>query len=360
MILKSLSRRSNSGGQLFSYLLRYSLKEKSLKNKDQATIIYTHNLRSRSPQGWIKEYLVNESYRIYHRKNSVMLFHNIISFSPLSKEHLNDKILKDIAKKFVELRGPNNLYLAVAHKEKAHTHLHLVVSGTSLSGKSSRVSKQKFQHIKIELDKHQEKYPQLVHSLIQHQKNNPRSKEELIQYAKTNRQTIKQILLLSVDNLYNKAASPKDFLKRLKAETYEPYYRNGKLQGIIVDEKKYRLSRLGINEEKLQHLEHQASSMEKHLSELKLIRSGNTRSQSRDINIKENKDISSQSQDSQSQLQDISDIRQRSAEKEIEEQTIERVPTPSEYLTGLNNFEELHVKPAVVSGTRFSKATILT
>ena len=67
------------------------------------------------------------------------------------------------------------------------------MSGVQLNGYSSRVSKQQFKHIKIELDKYQkEKYPQLVHSLVNHDKKTHRSKTELIEQIKTSRQTEKQ------------------------------------------------------------------------------------------------------------------------------------------------------------------------
>src|SRR5881396_3808377 len=110
MIIKTLSRKSNTG-QLVNYIFKYVFREQQ-KNihpekpeqskSDKGKFIVRHNIRSRSVKGYMKEFKENESYRLVHRKDSVKLFHTIISFSNKDKQHINDKLLKDIAKKFIE------------------------------------------------------------------------------------------------------------------------------------------------------------------------------------------------------------------------------------------------------------------
>lgn len=322
MLIKSLSRKSNSS-QLIQYVLRYSLKEGHAKDKDDATLILRHNLRSHSIKNYIKEFKVNESFRLYKRKDSVTLFHNIISFSPRDKELITDSILKNISKKFVELRGTNSLYLAVAHKEKAHTHLHVIVSGVQLNGYSSRVSKQQFKHIKIELDKYQqEKYPELVHSLIPHEKVSQKSKEEIIQAVQQIRQTDKQTLLKILEEKYTKASSIDDFLKRLKEETYEPYYRNNKLQGVTIEGRKFRLKNLGYDEQKIEQLNHKISFEDKSLQELHSLRKTKNRTLKRDKQSVEKRNIMLQDQTEQKMLNELENIRAMKKDKEKEDREI--------------------------------------
>lgn len=331
MIVKSLSRKSNSG-QLVKYICRYVLKDnkqpevknKELLKQEDATVILRYNLRSRSVKGYIKEFQENESYRLYKRKDSVTLFHTIHSFSPLDKEQITDKILKDIAKKYVELRGTNNLYLGVAHKEKNHTHLHILVSGTQLNGYSSRVSKQNFQHIKLELEKYnKEKYPQLIHSFTDHEKSKRKTKEEIIEHIKTTRQTDKQTLLDTLDKTYTKSKSQQDFFSQLTAEGYEPYYRNNKFQGVLVDGRKFRINRLGYDEQKISDLDNIHTTEQKTLSKLKNLRIGQKRIFERKSVEEEQHNIVPVDILQPTLFDELQDIRAQRAEQEIEERTIE-------------------------------------
>lgn len=306
--------------------MRYALKENNYsKNKEDATLILRHNLRSRSSiTGFINEYKLNESYRLYRRKDSVTLFHNILSFAPHDKKCVTDKVLKDIAKKFVELRGENNLYLAVAHKEKAHAHLHIVVSGVQLNGYSSRISKQQFKHIKLELDKFQkEKHPELIHSAIQHEKNIQKSKEEIIELVKSTRQTDKQKLLADLEQTYNKATSTEDFLNKLKAQSYEPYYRNNNLQGVILESRKYRLSRLGYSAQMVEDLNHKISKTNKTLQELQNLRSGRNKELKKELQQVEQKIVAKQDEAEQIILDELATIRDQKESREIDEQELD-------------------------------------
>ena len=280
MILKSLSRKSvNSSAQLIAYILRYSLREKShVKDRENAELIHRENLRSRSIAGYIREFNENEANRLYKRKDSVRLYHNIISFAPDDKNLITDPMMKDIVKKFIELRGKNNIYLAVRHQETLHKHLHIIVSGVQLNGYSSRISKQRFKHIKIELDKYQqEKYPQLVHSLVNHDKHTDHLKKELIERIKTSRQTEKQKLVARLEKIYEQAISKEDFLNKIKEQKFDVYKRNNAPQGIIIDGQKFRFSRLGYDTQKIEELNNKFSADEQNILALKGLRSGKKR-----------------------------------------------------------------------------------
>jgi hypothetical protein len=310
-LLKSLSRKSNTG-QLVNYVLRYSLKENPSKHKEDATFILKHNIRSRSVHGYIKEFKENESFRLYKRKDSVTLFHNILSFAPEDKHLITDIILKDIVKKFIELRGNNNMYLAVAHKEKNHIHTHIIQSGVMLNGYSARVSKQKFKSIKLELDRYQhEKYPELIHSLITHEKVNHKSKKEIVERVQQIRRSDKKELLQSLEKNYTEATSKADFLNRLTTQQLQPYFRNNKLQGITINGRKFRLTRLGYDEEKLEKLNHNISFEEKNLRELQNLRTGNAKEMKQEMpNV--------QDESEQILVDELENIRSIKEEQELE------------------------------------------
>lgn len=172
------------------YLFRFALNPE--KGKDDPHIgseadgrppfIIRHNLRSRtSIMGLAAEFSANESYRIRKRKDSVRIFHTIISFSNQDREYVTDEVLRGTAKQFIKLRAQNCLVLGTCHRNTESIHLHLLVSGTYLSGRSARLSKEKFHSLKIKLNKYQRQaFPELSHSLPEHGKGRRLAKEALM------------------------------------------------------------------------------------------------------------------------------------------------------------------------------------
>lgn len=327
MIIKSLSRKSNTG-QLVNYIFRYVFREQD-KNGDNTKpeksnnnkFIIRHNTRSRSLNGFIKEFKQNETYRRVHRKDSVKLFHTIISFSNKDKEHITDNMLKDIAKKFIEERGMNNMYAGTKHEDKDHIHLHIAISGTQLNGYSSRISKQKFHSIKLVLQKYQlEKYgKELANSVVEHGKAKRLEKEALVKTIKTERQTDKQALLECLEKAYATSKSQEQFISKIKQSGHQPYFRNNSFQGIRFNGKmKFRLSRLGFDINRIQALDQVKAKQEKTLSELKSLRSDRSKDLKRNI-IKptSSKRIPDIINRNENQLQELSAIRQKNHSKEI-------------------------------------------
>jgi hypothetical protein len=348
MIIKSLSRKSNTD-QLVSYIFKYVFKgkEKSIattkkvqtkSNKEK--FIIRHNIRSRSMNGFVKEFKENESFRLVHRKDSVKLYHTIISFSNKDKAHITDNILKDIAKKFIEERGLNNLYAGTKHEDKDHVHLHISVSGTQLNGKSSRVSKQKLHSIKLALNKYQrEKYPQLVNSLPEHGKSKRLSKEAVVERIKIERQTDKQTLHECLEKAYSNSKSQEEFLSQLKESGHQPYYRNGALQGIRFEgHMKYRLTRLGFDKARLKELGQIKPNGNKALDELQKLRAGQNKDLRRIIEPVNKKDTQEKYDKNEKQvLEELSDARAGNDNKEIER---DEEHTRTQEAEELNNRED--------------------
>ena len=166
MVLKSLSRKSGTH-QLLNYLFT---NEKKLVGDKQKPILIRHNVHSRTLDKWVKEYDKNESYRLRRRKDNVKIYHTVLSFSNKDKDLINEKMLRDTAKQYMKLRGPDNLFIGTAHFDKDHVHLHMVMSGTKyLTGEANRLSRAEFHQLKLSLDAYQaKKYPELVYSLPRH------------------------------------------------------------------------------------------------------------------------------------------------------------------------------------------------
>lgn len=269
VIIKSLSRRNNTL-QLVDYLFKQRVDEKVLP-------VLKHNLRSNSIKGWAKEFEQNETLRINKRSNAIKLTHNILSFSNKDKKSITLDLLKDISKKFVELRGQDNLYLATCHTDKDHIHLHIILSGSKyLTGESNRISKAEFQELKLALDQYQkEKYPQLVNSLPEHGKS--RNGQQKVKNGKSldgqpvvsNRQEI----LSKTEAIYKSSKSLDDFLSQLKSLGFEPYYRGGNLYGLGNEQgQHFKFKTMGFDQDRLRDLDQRRSGKENELQEIRDLR----------------------------------------------------------------------------------------
>jgi Relaxase/Mobilisation nuclease domain len=313
MIIKSMSRKSNAA-QLIKYASKYVLKENDKHNKQEsAVVLVRHNLRSKNVQGYINEFKENEFYRVYKRKDSVVLFHTVLSFSPNDQNYINNTMLKDMAKKFVELRSPNCLNLAVAHLEREHKHVHVITSGIQVNGKSARVSKQEFAHILSELENYQqEKYPELIHSKNSHTKTKEVDK---VQLQKT-RNSKKLSLLVNLENAYQLAQSKEEFIKSITDNKHEPYYRNGRLQGVLVDGRKFRLSSLGFDTKKLEELKERETSFKSTFDEIQSIR--NTPIKNKEVEL-----VNTKEDNVESELDSIQSIRRKTKERDVLERVWE-------------------------------------
>jgi len=273
MILKSLSRKSGTP-QLLNYLFE---KKEKLSDEKHSPLLIKHNIRSQSLDKWAKEFEENESHRLVRRKDSVQAYHTVLSFSHKDKEKVNEKVLKDIAKEYIKLRGENNLYIAIAHYDKDHVHLHIAMSGTQyLTGISSRISKKDFHQLKVALDKYQqEKYPQLSNSLPSHGKGSkPLSRSENENIKRNERTSSqKETLLELLETSYAKSSSVKDFISSLEEQGHQVYYRSGKLTGVKFEgDRKFRFSRLGYDKEKIAELDRIQLKQEENLRELQDLR----------------------------------------------------------------------------------------
>lgn len=158
--------------------------------------------------------------------------------------------------KYVELRGYTNLYVGTIHQSTDHIHADLVVSSTQQNGFSSRISKQHFQDIKLELQQYQnEMYPELSNSLPEHKNVGQSIKSEVVwKNLRNERSPLKKQLLNLLEQ--NNTLSKDELFKVLEEERFIPYERRGKVTGLQHESGcKFRFSRLGYNIDKEQEID---------------------------------------------------------------------------------------------------------
>ncbi len=234
---------------------------KTGKDEESVSFKLFHNLHSTDTKAVAKEF--EEHDKTYRKRGKVYLYHEMLSFSPLDKEHLTTEVLKDITEKFISLRGERSLVVATVHSEKAHMHVHCVFSAVQYrQSKSTRISKSKFLSIRQELERYQmKKYPQIEHSIcyLNQQEKNKILRSELPDLELTDKEqefkkrtgktTNKEVVSELVKSLYLKSDSLDDFLENLIQEGLTVYKYKQKVNGILFKGKKFRFRTLSITDE---------------------------------------------------------------------------------------------------------------
>lgn len=257
MIIKSKSYKTTKS---FNTVLDYIFRE----NEKNYGFELTKFIKGKNlfPEELSSQFRFNEQFRINQRKNSVVLYMDILSFHPRDAERLTNDKLHQIALKYLSLRAPKSIAVATVHRnEKYHTHLHLVFSGIEYkTGKSIRMSKEDFQNkVKIPMEKYQQEvFPELMLSKINHeklrflQKEQKKDSEIIMEFE--GEISEKQKILKLLEEIFKTATCEKDFYQKVEAKELKLYTRNGKITG-IEGNRKFRFSRLGYTPELLQSLE---------------------------------------------------------------------------------------------------------
>jgi hypothetical protein len=243
MIIKSMSRKQASFGQLVDYMedgrqdIKYTIK---------------HNLYSNKSDEIKKEFESNASF-LNKRKNGVYMYHEVVSIT--KSKQLNDEEQKELLRKiglqYIEKRANNNLVYGVLHTDKEDNfHYHFLISSNeSEESKKHRLSKYDFDKIKKDLENLVlEKYPELEQKKII----NKKATEKLSKKgAELKRRTGKNNQRDSVKNrlktVFNLSQNKQSFFENIKKEKMEIYVRGDSI-GIIdlITGRKHRLKTLGM------------------------------------------------------------------------------------------------------------------
>lgn len=182
MIIKSISHTSRSAPKR---LIRYVFDgRKSLLDPDGNQLVFKQHLRSYDKQRWIAQFNELEKNRKSHYGNkSVVCYHEVLSFSDKSTDHLNQQIIKDLVGRYIDLRTQSDqLCIGACHFDTGKNwHAHLIFSGIRTSDqKSARISKARLAGIKEDLQTYQiATYPQLEDSVVHHGRKKKDSSEPL-------------------------------------------------------------------------------------------------------------------------------------------------------------------------------------
>ena len=250
MIIKSLSRKSPTFGQLAAYM--------SSEKSDARFDLYRHCYK-RNPDDIAAEFFDN-SRHLTKRKNGNYLYHEIIS---LSVEDGADpeayKVgLQNIVDTYVEARCPDNLVYGCLHQDHGHNlHYHLMISANARGeAKRTRLTRAQFDVIKRKLEEHvlrdypELKQKELIGANREGEKMSRKAGEVQRRLgALPKREEVKETLLAAM----NQTSSMGNFHFYLEERGYQFYVR-GKNYGVEVAHedgttKKYRFSTLGVHDQ---------------------------------------------------------------------------------------------------------------
>jgi hypothetical protein len=251
VIIKSLSRKTASFGALIEYI------NQPEKRAGHPTF---HNLKAISddPKAINKEFLENFRY-CPMRKNGVLLFHEILSFSGKDTNELNPKIINDLVKKYLELRAPEALAYSKIHFDTDCPHAHLMLSGNlKQSAQKLRLSKREFEQVKIELERYQKKkYPFLENSVVfgevrgkkktgkaRAEREMERRHQKKASPPKTQKEQVVEAIRSALVGSYSK----NQFIEALKIRGFD-FYERGDTNGVkeTASKRKYRFKTLGLD-----------------------------------------------------------------------------------------------------------------
>lgn len=256
MIIKIKSHKR----PVFEKILNYMIHDKDrLFDKEGKSFAITYNLKGNSVMEWAEQFRDNEQWRQRRRTDSVMLTHDILSWHSDDAGNISLAKLEAMAREYINQRNPKGIYVAVPHFDKEHYHVHICASGIEYkTGKSLRLTKTNLQKLKKDIQQFQvEKYPELNKSIVQHgKKEKSLTAEKEYQYKlRTGRQSDKELLIGMLKTCYKKANSRETFFQLLNEVNLKTYERGGRTTGVIFNDQKFRLSRLGYTNERMMDLD---------------------------------------------------------------------------------------------------------
>jgi len=246
MIIKSMSRKTVTFGQLVNYM-----------NSHSAGPDYDihHNSYPMDSDSLIQDFEANSEFSP-KRKNGIYLYHEILSITTtpeLSREIQKDK-LREIAEEYIQRRAAKNIVFAALHDDATHNlHYHFIISSNELGkAKKTRLSKHQFDRFKKDFEAWAiTKYPELNQEVTI---NKDRELHITNKGAELKRRTgktpQKDAVKERLSTLFEISRSKQELFAFLDAERLELYVR-GKTIGFkdIQSGRKYRVKTLGLETE---------------------------------------------------------------------------------------------------------------
>lgn len=268
MIIKSMSRKVPSFGQLIGYIDREDGHEVGAGDFQ-----LRHNVMGRD-QDRIREEFEANGALLRKRKNGVYLYHEILSITRaigLEAEVQKERLM-EIARPYVEARCPDNLVYGGLHEDKDHSfHMHLMISANRVGETGRmRLTKAQFREIQVQLERHVlQAYPELEQKVaIDKRSDRNRSKVEAELERRTGKRSKREEVLERVQSAFEASTDRQSLLDALGREGLELYVR-GKNLGVVDHEsgKRHRLKTLDLDMADRVALRMEAKEASNHLEE---------------------------------------------------------------------------------------------
>jgi len=170
MIVKAISHKSPSK-RAMQKLINYVFEAEKLKDTKmyRKALIVKKNISGYNPERWLDTFYTNDQNRTFKHRKRTVLRHEIVSFSKEDNPKITREALQNMGKWYLKNRS-NSIGVCGVHWEES-IHMHFILSGVGLDGKSTRISRKAFKDFKISLqDYQQENYPELSNSIVNHSK----------------------------------------------------------------------------------------------------------------------------------------------------------------------------------------------
>ncbi|MFD2565897.1 relaxase/mobilization nuclease domain-containing protein [Pseudotenacibaculum haliotis] len=142
------------------------------KQCGREAVLVKRHIRGYDTKRWVDAFKRNDENRSFTHKNRVVLRHEIVAFSPEDNHKITVDMLEEIGAWYLRNRS-ESIGVCAVHWEES-IHLHFVIAGVGLDGKSTRISRGNFKAFKIRLQEYQkQRFPELSHSIVEHSKKKP-------------------------------------------------------------------------------------------------------------------------------------------------------------------------------------------
>jgi Relaxase/Mobilisation nuclease domain len=254
MIIKIKTHKRPS----FKALINYMIHDKDrLFDEKGKSFLLTHNVKGKNMDGWVRQFEKNETFRLRKRSDSVYCTHEILSWHRDDAKNIQPEMLESMVKEYIRLRNSGGMFIAAAHYDRSHYHVHICASGIEYrTGKTMRLSKVSLQKLKKDIQNYQiEKFPELSKSIVRHGSHNKLKNDKEIQFKlRSGRESDKEQLLGILKTCYKNANSKETFFELLAECGVKNYERGGKMSGVVFQDRKFRLWKLGIGDDRISEL----------------------------------------------------------------------------------------------------------
>jgi hypothetical protein len=255
MIIKSMSRKKATFGQLIDYIQTGASSER---------YTFYHNTTERHAEGLKREFIRNSRF-LRQRKNGVFLYHEIISIkrnNTISLEEQKAK-LSDIVRLYIEARSPRQLAFGMLHDDHTeHLHFHLVISANQVEqAERVRLTKKQFSDIQTHLERYVlTHYPELNQQAVFTPNQTPEQQKAKAKHAtlsnagaelkrRTSKTPKRDQIKETLEAIFTTSTTPQDFTEAMSKAGFT-FYQRGKYAGITDrDGIKYRFATLGLAEQ---------------------------------------------------------------------------------------------------------------